>query len=325
MRVAIICLLAILFLRPGLQAQSPYDRVDSIMRAYDRKVNSEEDLWLLSYFIRNTFAEDSLRLRAAFIWITENIEYDIKAFQTEDPRAAQLSYVLKKKKGICSGYANLLQYFCDTYKIESFVVDGRARSTESDIYVTNTRFKSNHAWNAVKINNQWRLIDATWASGVVADEDEREEVVKDKFHRRLEEFYYFTPPDRFALLHYPSNVRYSYVTKLPAYKDFIQAPLFTTEYVKGPVQAVSPNLALLEAKVGDTLTFRFQSKEAILKVNFFSKYKPNANYHVFAEATGDWYEVKYPVTMSGFYKLNVAFNDDRYGSIIYKLRISPKY
>ena len=295
------------------------------MRAYYRKVNNEDDLWLLSYFIRNNFAEDSLRLRAAFIWITENIEYDIKGFQNEDPRAAQISYVLKKKKGICSGYASLLQYFCDTYKIEGYVVDGRARGTENDIYVTNTRFNSNHAWNAVKINNQWRLIDATWAAGVVADEDEREDVVKDKYHRRFEEFYYFTPPDRFALKHYPRDVRYSYVTKLPVYKDYIQGPFFTTEYLKGPVQAVSPNHVLLEAKVGDTLAFRFQSKEAIFKVNFFSKNRQKANHNEFAEASGDWYEVKYPVTLSGFYELNIAFNDERFGSIVYKLRISPKY
>ena len=323
MRLAILFLFTLVINTPSL-AQNPYERVDSIMRAYNQKVNNEEDLWRLSFFIRHTFAEDSLRLRAAFIWITENIEYDIKAFQIEDPRAGQVSYILKKKKAICGGYAALLQYFCDTYKIEGYVVEGRGRSTNNDVYVTNTKFASNHAWNAVKINGQWRLLDATWAAGAVGDEDEREDVEKLKYRRSFEEFYYFTPPERFALTHYPKDARYSYVTKLPVYKEFIQRPFFTTQYVKGPVQTVSPNNVLLEAKVGDTLTFRFQSKEPVLNVSFLSK-KDKTSFVAFAEATGDWYEAKYPVAAPGFYELHVVFNDERYSSIIYQLRISPKY
>jgi hypothetical protein len=228
-----ICLLAGLLFSLTLQAQNPYERVDSIMRAYEKKVNTEEDLWRLSYFIRHTFTEDSLRLRAAFIWITKNIEYDIKAFQNDDNRAAQLHYVLRKKRAICSGYANLLKYFCDTYKIENELITGRARALRSDIHITNMRFQSNHAWNAVKINNQWRLIDPTWAAGVITDEDERDEVVKLKYQASLEEFYYFTPPERFSLNHYPSDLRFSFVPKTGTYKEFAQAPLLTTEYLKG--------------------------------------------------------------------------------------------
>ena len=324
MRLVLFSLLIAFLFSSALQAQNPYERVDSIMRAYNQKVNNEDDLWRLSYFIRHTFTEDSLRLRAAFIWITENIEYDIKAFQMEDTRAGQLSYVLKKKKAICGGYAALLQYFCDTYKIEGYVVEGRGRSTRNDVYITNTRFASNHAWNAVKINGQWRLLDATWAAGVVADEDEREDIEKLKYRRSFEEFYYFTPPDRFALTHYPKNILYSYVPKLPLYKEFVQSPFFTTQFVKSSVQAVSPNVVLLEAKVGDTLTFHFQSKDPVLKVSFWSK-RDKANFAAFTETSGDWYEAKYPVTVSGFYELTLGFNDERYGSVVYQLRISSKY
>jgi hypothetical protein len=286
-------------------------------------VNTEEDLWRLSYFIRHTFTEDSLRLRAAFIWITKNIEYDIKAFQNDDNRAAQLHYVLRKKRAICSGYANLLKYFCDTYKIENELITGRARALRSDIHIMNMRFQSNHAWNAVKINNQWRLIDPTWAAGVITDEDERDEVVKVKYQASLEEYYYFTPPERFSLNHYPSDLRFSFVPKTGTYKEFAQAPLLTTEYLKGTLSAVSPNLALVEARVGDTLTFRFRSKEPIHDVNFFSK-REKAGCISSAKEVNGWYEVQYPVVVTGYYDVNLAFNDDRFASVVYKVRIGSK-
>jgi transglutaminase/protease-like cytokinesis protein 3 len=294
------------------------------MQSYKQKVRSQEELWRLSYFIRHTFAEDSLRLRAAFVWITHNIDYDIKAVENEDPRAAQLDYVVKKGKAVCSGYANLLKFFCDSYNLENVVVEGRARGLKSDVYISNTRFFGNHAWNAVKVNDIWRLIDATWAAGSVTGDDNGEEIVKKRYVREFEEFYYFPPPERFALNHYPRDLRYSYVTKIPAYKDFARTPLFTTHYSKGALTAVYPQTSLLEATVGDTLTFRFQSTNLIQRVDFLSK-KEKASFGNFAKEKEGWYEVKYPVAVSGYYDLNLVFNDEQVISVIYKIRAQPKY
>src|SRR5262249_41453918 len=107
-------------------SDTTYRRVDSIMRAYSKKINSVDELYKLTYFIRSSFDSDSLRLRASVIWITENIDYDVKAWVDEDPRAADMEYVLRKKKAICSGYANLLKYFCDAFDIENEIVTGHA-------------------------------------------------------------------------------------------------------------------------------------------------------------------------------------------------------
>ena len=98
------------------------------MRNYKEKIKSGDDLYKLVNFIRNNFSADSLRLRASFIWITQNIDYDVKAYQKEDPAAAGIDYAIRNKKAICSGYSNLLKYFCDAFKIENRIVEGRARA-----------------------------------------------------------------------------------------------------------------------------------------------------------------------------------------------------
>ena len=99
MRFAASLFLLLFFFNQNSFAQgNTYERVDSIMRYYKEKIKSADDLFKVVYFIRQNFKEDSIRLRASFIWITENINYDVEAYQKEDPTAARLDYVVKKKK-----------------------------------------------------------------------------------------------------------------------------------------------------------------------------------------------------------------------------------
>ena len=164
MRLLISSILFITLSLTGLAQENPYNKVDSLMRGYKEKIKSVDDLYKVVYYIRNTFNADSLRLRAAVIWITENIAYDIKAFQKEDPSAALLSYVIRNKKAICSGYASLVKFFCSSFNIDCEIVEGYGRTGKSKIVMNQSYLRSNHAWNSVKINNTWRLIDATWAA-----------------------------------------------------------------------------------------------------------------------------------------------------------------
>jgi len=144
MRVLFLSVLAFLAVS-GLAQERPYARVDSLMRQYREKIKSADELYKVIYYIRNNFEVDSLRLRASIIWITENIAYDVKAFQKEDPSAAQLIYVIKYKKAICGGYASLVKFFCNSFNIECEIVNGYGRSGKSKIVMNQTYLRSNHA------------------------------------------------------------------------------------------------------------------------------------------------------------------------------------
>ena len=54
--------------------------------------------------------------------------------------------------------------------------------------------KTNHAWNAVYIKDNWFLLDSTWGAGTIKDKEYKAE---------FQEFYFLTDPEEFAYSHFP--------------------------------------------------------------------------------------------------------------------------
>lgn len=295
--------------------QNPYAIVDSTMRAYKEKIKSADELYKVVYYIRNTFKADSLRLRASVIWITENIAYDVKAFQKEDPAAAQLSYAIKNKKAICSGYASLVKFFCNSFNIECETVHGYGRAGRSKIVMNQTYLRSNHAWNSVKINGEWRLIDATWAAGVVDDTDEENLI----YHKRFTETYYFTPPEKMILNHFPEQKQFQLTNKSMDQRRFMKAPLYTSEFLSHDISGVLPDTALIRVKLGDTLIFKLKTGIPYRKLTAYSDRLEKARYDGMASYTDGWVEYRYPVRVIGFYNLYIG--SEKYPLLGYRLEV----
>ena len=76
-----------------------------------------------------------------------------------DERVARI--VLKRKQTVCAGYARLFKTLCDFAGIKSEIITGYAKTN----LMSSRQFKCNHNWNAVLIDSNWYLLDATWASG----------------------------------------------------------------------------------------------------------------------------------------------------------------
>lgn len=301
--ISFIFLLSVLCIGQRSFSQiDPYRNVDSIMRAYSGKVKTVDDLYNVTYFIRKNFSEDSLRLRASFIWITDNIDYDVKSYLNEDPKATRLEYVIKVKKAVCGGYATLLKYFCDAFKIENEIVDGYARTGKKGIYISQQRLKSNHAWNAVKINNTWRLMDPTWAAGTVDESHEKNQ----KYYRGFNEFYYFMPPQRAILNHLPRQAKFQFLTPLTNEFTFKKQPLFTSDYLVDDIQKVYPETALLKMNKGDTLVIKFKSSSVLKQMCVWSDDPKKIPYSDDLIKKGDWYEFHYPVQVLGYYNIYIG-------------------
>lgn len=106
--------------------------------------------------------------RLIFNWIIQNVEYskndlDIGYvdFENEEyllgryeTNSTQNIYgAIIEKKAICDGIADAYKYICNRCKLECITVHGYIGDRNNEIY---------HAWNIVKIDNEWYLIDATW-------------------------------------------------------------------------------------------------------------------------------------------------------------------
>lgn len=128
---------------------------------------------------------------AVFEFVATNITYDtkfIEAPQQYHNHEEVLSEVLKSRKGVCMHYAALFHAICSRLGYSSYMISGYTK------FMNQQPGKVPHAWNAVKINNEWFLFDATWASGTV---------IGKKFMPHYDKQWYKVKPEKFIYSHIP--------------------------------------------------------------------------------------------------------------------------
>lgn len=99
---------------------------------------------------------DEEKVKAIYDYIVKNIKYDDeKAASKVDTRFPDADTTLKKKKGVCSDYANLFAVMCRAQRIPTMMIYGNINPSSLgnvDAY---------HAWNQVYYGGKWHFIDTT--------------------------------------------------------------------------------------------------------------------------------------------------------------------
>ena len=137
-------------------------------------------------------AENETELaRGIYTWVTRYLSYDQKASRQDERINESIRDIIQRRKGLCMDYALLYQALCRYAGLPCAKVDGYAapRLTEG----RRLPDKPDHAWNAVRADGQWRLVDATWSE------------VQDESHEAYGTTYFFTPPKIFILTHLPEQ------------------------------------------------------------------------------------------------------------------------
>ncbi len=190
-----IWLLAFLF-PYVLIAQNDFSEIDKYAREAPSSVSSSIEE--LADYLTKKAANDLEKVRSLYVWMTENIRYDTKLYFDEKATAAKkaekqkAATVLKTKRGVCEGYTNLFHELALAAHIPSEQVSGYTKNHRGRIA------RTTHAWNAVRIDEKWYLLDNTWGAGYIDSDTER-------FKRRFEEKYFMTEPSQFVLDHYPHD------------------------------------------------------------------------------------------------------------------------
>ena len=113
--------------------------------------------------------DDYSKAVAIHDWICENIYYDSDSIDGSSNTAPYIaSEVLKTRRAVCLGYANLYAAMCRSLNIPCNVVTGYAlgvgsADTEWNAQNTTTT-EANHAWNEVYLDSRWVIVDTTWDS-----------------------------------------------------------------------------------------------------------------------------------------------------------------
>ena len=219
----------------------------------------------LSRLINKNFTSDLEKVRAIYSWITTHVEYNTAVYK---PWTASYKYspdpldtaavwpsgdemvarkVMRKRSAVCDGYARLFKVLCEYAGVEAATVQGYARGIGS------SKFRTNHSWNAVKIDSAWHLVDVTWAAGHLNSNDD--------FVQRQNDYYFLTPPEHFIRDHYPEELSWTLLSNPPMPSEFKKAPFRSKHFYKYGVDTYYPNSGVIEAAIGDTLRFSIQLKD----------------------------------------------------------------
>lgn len=158
------------------------DIIDSHARATPAK--AEQSIVHLVQYLTAPAQNDFEKARALFAWVVMNVQYDWVGYRTKNYRSCRPDSVLRNKVAVCQGYAELFQALCKESGIACILVTGSAKGMS---YMYGDEVKSNHAWNAVRLENRWYLMDATWADG--------EQTIRNE--------YFCGDPQFFITHHYP--------------------------------------------------------------------------------------------------------------------------
>ncbi|NBL63940.1 hypothetical protein GV828_01860 [Flavobacterium sp. NST-5] len=249
--------------------------VDQKISRYPKRFSSPEEL---AQKINQDFTDENQKARAVFSWIAFNIDYDVKAYfanshqqpikfsyKTQAERTAKLEEIRQKKimaafksqKTLCHGYSLLFQEICRLVGLQAEVVTGKTKTSQHELGKYPAH--SSHAWNVVKTNNKWKLIDVTWGAGTVNES-------KRLFVKRFNPGYFFSEPNVFISNHFPDDSQW--VLANLTQEDFATSPLFFSEYFKSNIRFVGNNLGVISTQQPGTLSLQINNVQTTDVIDF---------------------------------------------------------
>ena len=150
-----------------------------------------------------------------FYWVAYNIAYDVVSYFAKDYKDQSAEGVFRNKQGVCAGYANIYKYLCDQLEIPCEVAGGYSKGYGFDER-EGPPSETDHAWNAVHIDQHWYLIESTWGAGNLDDNKQ--------FQRQLKTYYFLARPNEMIYHHLPEQSKW----------QLLQIPITMTQYMQMP-------------------------------------------------------------------------------------------
>ena len=197
-----------------------FEQIDLVAKQLNYSGSSVKEL---ANLLSQNATTEADKARIIYAWITQNITYDVAAFnealQNNNYPNVSPEKVLGDRTTICSGYSNLYQALAEAMGLESAIVIGYAKgATPPD----DARFRDvNHAWNSVSINGAWYVLDATFGAGAMQD---------GKFNPQYNPYYFATVPQQFINQHYPEDSGWQLLAETYSRQGFDNLPTISARF-----------------------------------------------------------------------------------------------
>ena len=178
---------------------------------------------------------DSARAARLYEWVARNLTYDVQGFLAGRLADGTPENVFRVRRAVCGGYVALFQRLANEIGLEAEPVLGYAKGFTYRSGASTKR--ANHSWVAVRLDNEWRLVDPTWASGFV---------VNGRFEPKFTWDYFLVDARELILSHYPEESDWQLLETPVRRKDFERMPQVPRTLVNAgfdPAEILAASLA----------------------------------------------------------------------------------
>ncbi|XP_051514906.1 kyphoscoliosis peptidase-like [Myxocyprinus asiaticus] len=217
-----------------------FSKVDAQAINVGRELGSKEifSVTAITQAITDGVSSDLEKLRAIWIWLCHNIEYDVTGYLGLTEKICCPEQVIVTGRGVCCGYSSVCLQMCREAGIECREVSGHGKGIGYQQGQSYQNTKSSHMWNAVCLEGHWYLLDACWGAGRV-DLDNR------AFIKRYEEFYFLTDPENFINSHFPDEEEWQLLESPIQLEEFEKRVLKTSDFYRLNLTLIYPKHFLL--------------------------------------------------------------------------------
>lgn len=229
---------------------------------------------------------------ALYDWIAKNIRYDIAAYLAKDLPDPSPDVVLSTRLTVCEGYARLFMAMAHSVGLEAVMVPGNSKGFAPD----EDNSEPDHAWNAVKLDGNWVLLDPTWGAGHI---DESKAFVAE-FTRD----WFDVPPQQFACSHLPVEPKWQLLSSPLSAEVFWAQPSLSHLYFDYELSLDSH--AKGKISTDGPFELRFSAgKECRLMASLYRDDQQLAGNHALVERRGRDFTVSVAPPEAGDYRLVV--------------------
>ena len=199
---------------------------------------AEKNIASVAAYIKQAEADPWLRTKAIHDYVIHRLSYDIDVIQNAGfigsrPKQDAQS-VFQAQKAVCEGYAKLFKALGTEMGMEVTYLKGHVRRNfaPSGVIPPLLRFANDgddwtyHAWNGVKINGNWFLVDPTW-----------DDTKGDRTYRSE---YLLLPPEVMIVSHRPEQTIWQLLENPTNVSDFEAQPILSPSFFRDNLELQTP-------------------------------------------------------------------------------------
>lgn len=186
-------------------------------------------------YVCRPYRSDVQRLRAIFTWVSEKVAWE-EDFEGEvDSRR-----VIQMRRGCSEEVAVLVSEMCISVGLHAEIVRGYLKSPSETIYCDSNPI-SNHWWNAVLVDDCWRIMDCSLASPT----NPKRGRYSSTGSQVAENGFFLARPMEICYTHIPSNFEQQHICPPIDPEVLLALPCACPSYFRNNIQMIDYDTSLL--------------------------------------------------------------------------------